>query len=175
MPFCNRGARLLLSAACRTIPSVPPRQLLLQPKPLPRVPSVNDEQDDDPHDVVRSSREALQQLLDRLVLGRAAFLEVDGVEDERVGGEAARDREGPATEEGRDGSTAAVNGDGEGGAAIILVILADLLPFSAFTHHFIATETLRPPLSPPLPPLKPSLSSTCRPARSFSAPAAPPE
>ena len=44
----------------------------------------------------------MEQLLDGLVLGRSAFLDVDGVLDERVGGEAARDREGPVAEEGRD-------------------------------------------------------------------------
>ena len=109
-------------------PRSPPPSSYSAPFPLASFSSLNpplhtsvaDEQDDDPHDVVRSPREALQQLRNGLVLGRAAFLEVDGVEDERVGGEAARDREGPVAEERRDGGVPLVDGAGEGGVAIVL-------------------------------------------------------
>ena len=47
----------------------------------------------------RSRREELQQDRHAHVLGRAAFLGVDGLEDARVCGEAARNRKGPAAEE----------------------------------------------------------------------------
>ena len=41
------------------------------------------------------------------------------MEDERVDGETARDHEGPVAEEGRDGGVFEVNGEGEGGAAVV--------------------------------------------------------
>ena len=82
--------------------------------------SVADELDGDSHDIVRSPSDALEQLLDGLLLGRAAVLEVDGAGDARVGGEAARDREGPVAEKGHDSVPVAhgLVGEEEGSIAV---------------------------------------------------------